>query len=85
MISCIQASAEENVAILARMLGALDTIGSLAIRGSHIQALDEQLQWIAELADRTIEAGHDCERIERQLSVVRETLETQSAYCVPSK
>ncbi|MDF1530337.1 MAG: DUF2254 domain-containing protein [Sedimenticola sp.] len=77
----IRASAEVNVAILARMLGAIDTIGSLTIRRSHIQALDEQLQWIAELADRTIEAPHDRARLERRLSEVRKKLETQSALC----
>jgi uncharacterized membrane protein len=54
----IRGSAEVNVAILARMLGALDTIGSLTIRHSHLRALDEQLQWIAELADRCIEPSH---------------------------
>ena len=75
----IRASAEANVAILARMLGALNTIGSLTTRPSHLRALDEQVQWIAELGDRTIEATHDRARVERRLSEVRETLETQSA------
>ena len=75
----IRASAEANVAILARMLGALNTIGSLTTSPSHLRALDEQVQWIAELADRTIEATHDRARLERRLSEVRETLETQSA------
>ncbi len=77
----IRGSAEVNVAILARMLGALDTIGSLTIRPSHLRALDEQLQWIAELADRCIESSHDRARLERRLSEVRETLEAQSALC----
>jgi uncharacterized membrane protein len=77
----IRASAEVNVAILARMLGALDTIGSLTIRPSYLQALDEQVQWIAELADRCIKSSHDRARLERRLSDVRETLKTQSASC----
>ncbi len=77
----IRGSAEENVAILARLLGALDTIGSLTIRPSHLRALDEQLQCIAELADRSIESSHDRARLERRLSEVRETLEAQSALC----
>ena len=77
----IRASAEVNVAILVRMLSALGTLGSLTTRRSHIQALDEQLQWVAELSDRTIVANHDRARIERRLSEVRETLETQSALC----
>jgi uncharacterized membrane protein len=77
----IRASAEVNVAILARMLGALGTIGSLTIRRSHIRALDEQLQCIAELVDRTIEATHDRARLERRMSEVREMLEAQSVLC----
>jgi uncharacterized membrane protein len=77
----IRGSAEVNVAILVRMLGALDTIGSLTIRPSHLRALDEQVQWIAELADRTIESKHDRERLTRRLMHVREALEAQSALC----
>ena len=77
----IRGNAEVNVAILARMLGALGTIGSLTIRPSHLQALDEQLQWIDELADRCIKSSHDRARLERRLSEVRETLEAQSASC----
>ncbi len=75
----IRGSAEVNVAILLRMLGALDTIGSLTISPGHLRALDEQLQCIDELADRTIEATHDRARLERRLSEVRETLEARYA------
>ena len=77
----IRANAEVNVAILARMLSALGSIGSLTTRPSHIRALDEQLQWITELSDRCIEASHDRARLERRLSEARETLETQSLLC----
>jgi uncharacterized membrane protein len=77
----IRSSAEVNVAILARMLGALDTIGSMTTRPSHLRALDEQLQCIAELADRCIKSNHDRARLERRLSEVRETLEAPSALC----
>lgn len=75
----IRASAETNVAILARLLGALDTIGSLTMRRNIIQALDQQLQWVAELVDRCIKSSHDRERLEMRLWDVRETLKTQSA------
>ena len=75
----IRASAEGNVAIMARMLGALNTIASLTVSPSHLRALDEQVQWIAELADHSIESTHDRDRLERRLSEVRETLETQPA------
>jgi uncharacterized membrane protein len=75
----IRDSAAGNVAIMARMLGAIDTISSLTVSPSHVRALDEQVQWIAELADRSIDSTHDRARIERRLSGVRETLEAQSA------
>ncbi|MFO7541568.1 MAG: DUF2254 domain-containing protein [Thiobacillus sp.] len=77
----IRGSAEVNVAILARMLGALDTLGSLTIKPSYLRALEEQLQWIDELANRCIESSHDRTWIERRLSEVRETLQAQSALC----
>ncbi len=77
----IRSSAEENVAILARLLGALETIGSLTIRPSCLRALDEQLQYIAELAERTIEASHDRAQLERRMSEVREILDAQSVLC----
>jgi uncharacterized membrane protein len=77
----IRGSAGVNVAILARMLGALNTIGSLTIRPSHLQALHEQVQYIAELVDRCIEASHDRARLEKRLSEVHETLETRSVSC----
>lgn len=77
----IRSSAEVNVAILVRMLGAFDTIGSLTTRPNHLRALDEQLQWIAEVADRCIKSSHDRAWLERRLSEARETLEAQSALC----
>lgn len=78
----IRSSAEVNVAILARMLSALDTIGSLINRPSYLQALEEQLQCIDELVERRIESPHDRARLERRLTGVRETLKMQSATCV---
>ncbi len=77
----IRGNAEVNVAVLTRMLGALETIGSLTIRPGHFRALDEQLQCIAELADRCIKSSYDRAHLERRLAEVRETLEAQSASC----
>ena len=77
----IRGSAEVNVAILARMLGALSTIGNLTISQSRFRALDGQVQCIAELVDRCIVASHDRARLEKRLSEVRETLETRSVSC----
>jgi len=77
----IRGSAAGNVGIMARMLGAIDTIASLTDSPCHRRALDEQLQWIAELADRTIESTHDRARIERRLMHIREALEAEPALC----
>ena len=75
----IRSNAAGNVAIMARMLGAVDTIASLTIGPSHLRALDKQVQWIAELADRSIESSHDRARIERRLMHVREALVSETA------
>ncbi len=75
----IRGSAPGNVAVMARMLGALHTIGSLTSNPRRRQALYEQVQWIAELADRTIESSHELARIERRLTLVREALEAGPA------
>ena len=77
----IRDSAAGNVAIMARMLGAIDTIASLAVSPGHLRALDEQVQYIADLADRSIESSHDRDQLARRLSEVREMLEAQSALC----
>jgi uncharacterized membrane protein len=78
----VRHSAEGNVAIMARMLSAIDAIASLTVHAGYIRALDEQLQWVAELADRTIESTHDRARIEARLMEVRETLEAGLALRV---
>ncbi|MBE3039844.1 MAG: DUF2254 domain-containing protein [Chloroflexi bacterium] len=72
----MRGSATGNVAIMSRMLGALQTIASLTISHTRRQALREQVQWIAELAERTIESPHDRARVESRLARVREALET---------
>jgi uncharacterized membrane protein len=77
----IRGSAAGNVAVMARMLGAIDTIASLTVTPCHRRALDEQVQWIAELADRSIQSSHDRARIERRLMAVREALRAEAALC----
>ena len=77
----IRGSAEGNVAIIARMLGAIDTLGSLTVDPSHRRALVEQVQWIAELAGRTLPAPQDRARIEQRLAQVRRTLGIAPAAC----
>ncbi len=75
----VRGSAAGNVAVMARMLSAIDAIASLTVNPEYIRVLDEQVQWIAELAARTIEATHDRARIEERLTEVRETLEAELA------
>ena len=77
----IRGSAEGNVAIIARMLGAIDTLGSLTVNPSHRRALDEQVQWIAELTGRSVPAPQDRARIEQRLDHVREALRAAPAPC----
>ncbi len=72
----IRVSAVGNVGVILRMLGALQTIGSLTESPSRRRMLREELQWIAELAERTIESPHDRARFESRLKKVRETLDS---------
>jgi len=72
----IRASAKGNVGVLLRMLDALQTIASLTASPDRRQALGDQAQWIAELAERTIESPHDRARFENRLARVREALKT---------
>jgi len=74
----IRGSGKMNLAILLRMLGALETIGSLTTTLSHLMAIDQQLQWIAELVDHSFESSHERVQLEMRLSQIRETLEAQS-------
>jgi uncharacterized membrane protein len=72
----IRGSASGNVAIMLRMLGALQTIASVTVSPSRRRTLREQMRWIAELAERTIEIPHDRARFESRLARVRQALET---------
>ena len=71
----IRLSATGNVAIMLRMLGAIQTIAGLTDRPNQRRALRDQVQWLAELAERSIESPHDRARFESRLSHVREALE----------
>jgi uncharacterized membrane protein len=73
----IRRSAAGNVVIMACILSALDNIASLTDSQRHREALCEQMQWIAELAERTIESAHDRAHIKMRLTPLRETLEAQ--------
>jgi uncharacterized membrane protein len=73
----IRGSAQGNVAVMARMLGAIDTIASLTTSPRRRKALHEQAQWITDLAERTLKSVHDRAQIERRLTGVREKIESQ--------
>ena len=70
----IRRNAEGNVSVMSRMLGALDAIASLTDNPRRRRALREQVQRIAELADRTIDSAHDRAWIEERLMRAREAL-----------
>jgi uncharacterized membrane protein len=75
----IRRNAEGNVSVMVRLLGGLDAIASLTDSPHRRSALREHVQWIAELADRTIKSAHDRTRIEGRLRRVREALEAEPA------
>jgi nicotinamide riboside kinase len=58
------------------MLGAIGTIASLTVSPSYLRALDEQVEYIADLADRSIESKHDRDRFTKRLSEVHEALKS---------
>ena len=72
----IRESAKGNLGIMLRMLAALQTIASLTANPVRRQALDEHVERIAELGNRTIESPHDRFCFERRLGQVREALKT---------
>lgn len=80
----IRDSAGGNVAVLLRMLGALQTIASFTGSPSRRQALREQAECIAEVADCTIKSSHDRTRLENRLAQVRKALEAKPSDQQPT-
>jgi uncharacterized membrane protein len=81
----IRQNAAGNVAIMSRMLGALQTIASLTTSPSRRAALREQVQSIAELAGRTVKSPYDRARLESRLVRVHEALEAEPVLFVRDK
>lgn len=73
----IRASANDNVGVLLRMLGALQTIASVTADPGRRRALGEQVNWIAELGERTVAAPHDRARLGSRVALVRRALEAE--------
>lgn len=71
----IRGSANDNVSIILRMLGALQTIAGLTTSPDRWHTLSKEVQYIAELAERTIESPHDRARFEDRLASVHEAFE----------
>ena len=77
----IRSFAKSDVVIMSRMLDAIQTLAGLTANSHRRQALRNQIQWIAELAGRTVDSPHDRERLEERLTRVRRALETVPAVC----
>jgi uncharacterized membrane protein len=75
----IRNNANGNVIIILRMLDSFQTLAGLTTSPQRRRALIEQVQLIAELAERTVESTYDHARIETSLVRVREKLETDHA------
>ena len=81
----IRVSAQGNVAVILRLLNAIEIITGLAASASQRRALREQMEWIAELAARTIESPHDRTRFEQRLARVRKAFDTEPLSFTPAK
>jgi len=77
----IRRIAKGDVAIMSRMLDAFQTLASLTASPARRRALGDQVQWIAELAERTVESAHDRATVDRRLAGVREALAAGPALC----
>lgn len=75
----IRVSAVGNLAIMLRILSGIETIAGMTHNAEHLRVLREQIQEIAELAQRSIQSPHDKTRFENRLERVRELLERASA------
>jgi uncharacterized membrane protein len=71
----IRSIAKGDVVIMSRMLGAFQTLAGLIAEPNRRRALRDQVQWVAEMAERTVESAHDRARINAQTARVREALE----------
>jgi uncharacterized membrane protein len=81
----IRNSAKGDVVIMSRMLDAFQTLASLTASPHRRWALREQVQWIAELSERSVESAHDRATINTRLARVRETLEAEPASWAEEK
>jgi uncharacterized membrane protein len=75
----IRSSDKGDLAIISRMLDALHTLAGVTASPQRRRTLREQVERLAELAERTVESSHDRSRINARLTRVREALEDEPA------
>ena len=81
----IRVSAKGNVAVMLRLLDAIEIITGLTAIAGRRRALREHMDWIAELAVRTIESPHDRKRFEERLARVRKAFDTKPVLFTAAK
>jgi uncharacterized membrane protein len=81
----IRVSAKGNVAVMFRLLDAIEIITGLTASAGRRRALREQMDWIAELAARTLESPHDRTRFEQRLARVRKAFDTEPVSFTAAK
>ncbi|MFH1871568.1 MAG: DUF2254 domain-containing protein [Pseudomonadota bacterium] len=81
----IRGNAQGNVAVMLRMLGALQTIASLTDSQDRRRVLREEMECIRELAERTLESPHDRAKFESRLASARAALATKPAPAQSTK
>lgn len=74
----IRRAAAGNVAIIHRMVGTIDLIGTLVVLPARIVALSEQLGLLEELSERTIPDPADLACVRQRITRVRATLSVGS-------
>jgi uncharacterized membrane protein len=75
----IRSSAKGNATMMFRLLDALQTLSGMTTSSHRRRALRDQVRWIAELVERSVESGHDRATIGARLARLRETLEPEPA------
>jgi len=81
-IDQMRVSATGSTSIMARILSGLETLAALKISRRRRRAIHDQLQWLAELAGRTIESKHDRDQLARRLTDVRKVLKARPSLSV---
>ena len=79
----IRGSAQGNLSIMLRMLGALHTIGSLTDSVTRKQILSLHAQCIAELAEQSLKFQHDRDRFDERYAIYGFTASPERAQIAP--